>query len=71
MKQFRMIEETLSNGDVVYGIQKKGWFGWRRVTFPSFGKYITHHHDRRIVEMHMESMQERSAHVVSSKIIGD
>lgn len=69
ISKYRMVEITLDNGELAYGLQKKGWFGWRTQNFSVWGSYVTHHHDKSLVKYKLDVFREREPKPATYRVI--
>lgn len=69
MNKFRMVEYTMSDGGKRYGIEKKGWFGWRAMKITYYGMYHKTVYDKSIAESKLKDLNEAHLHIVSKKEI--
>lgn len=69
MNKFRMVEYTMSDGGKQYGIEKKGWFGWRVKKIAYYGLYRKTVYNKSLVEFELRALNESHLHIVSKKEI--
>ncbi|MGL4999452.1 MAG: hypothetical protein ACRC5T_10830 [Cetobacterium sp.] len=69
MNKYRMVEYTMSDGGKRYGVDKKGWFGWRAMNIPYCGLYRKTVYDKRIAESELKSLNGAHIHIVAKREI--